>query len=105
MRPVLARSLTLAVALASVLVARPAAAAPSEALPAAVRVNVAGLGTVSARISSTGSFTATDAAGDVVYRGSAPLVARRDVYRLRNGIPLPDTRTPPTDPEERADRL
>lgn len=105
MRPVLARSLTLAVALASVLVARPAAAAPSDALPAAVRVNVAGLGTVSARISSTGSFTATDAGGDVVYRGSAPLVARRDVYRLSNGIPLPDTRTPPTDPEERANRL
>lgn len=105
MRSLVARPLVWAIVAASALVARPAAAAPTYALPDTVRVNVAGLGTVSAQISSTGSYRATDAAGTVVYSGSAPLVARRDVYRLRDGLAIPDRRTPARDPEERANRL
>ncbi|MBU6423817.1 MAG: SpoIID/LytB domain-containing protein [Chloroflexi bacterium] len=105
MRHTVTRSLTLVLVVAAVLIAPPAAAVTDPALPATVRVNVAGLGTVSAEIGSTGSFTATDAAGNVLYRGSAPLVARRDVYRLRSGLALPDRRTPPRDAEERAKRV
>lgn len=105
MRPILARSLALALVVLPLLVARPAAAAPGYALPATVRVNVAGLGTVSASISSTGSLTATDAGGGVVYSGTAPVVARRDVYRLSDGLALPDPHAPPASAQERRDRL
>ncbi len=105
MRSLLARTLTLVLAVTAVIGGHPAAAAPRYALPDTVRVNVAGLGTVSARISSTGAFTAADETGKVVYSGAAPVVARRNVYRLRDGVALPDRRTPPADAEERANRL
>jgi SpoIID/LytB domain protein len=62
--------------------AAPAAAAPLQALPPTVRVNIAGLGTVSARIHSTGTLRVTGPDGRELYRGNATVVARRDVYRL-----------------------
>ena len=85
--------------------ARPAAAATLRALPVAVRVNIAGLGVVVAEIGSTGSFTATAPDGKQLYRGGAKVAVRRNVFRIRDGPPLPDRRTPPADAEERASRL
>lgn len=98
--------LLVAVIVASLLVPRPAAAAPLlPAMPESVRVNVAGLGTPIAQVGSTGSLAVRDAEGAVLYQGSAPVVARRDVYRLADGIALPDRRTPPADADERRSRL
>jgi stage II sporulation protein D len=82
-----------------------ASAATLHALPAAVRVNVAGLGVLVAEIGSTGSFTATAPDGKQLYRGNAKVAVRRNVYRLRDGPPLPDRRVPPADAAERASRL
>ena len=95
----------LAVLVSIVVPARPAAAASLRALPAAVRVNIAGLGVIVAEIGSTGSFTATAPDGKQLYKGSSHVAVRRNVYRLRDGPPLPDRRTPPANAEERASRL
>ena len=97
--------LILAVVVAGVAGARPAAGGTVRALPVAVRVNVAGLGVVIAEIGSTGSFTATAPDGTQLYRGSGKVAVRRNVYRIRDGPPLPDRRTPPADAQERASRL
>ncbi len=101
----MARIAVLALVIAATFVPRPAVAAPTYALPGTVRVNVSGLGTISARVSSTGSVKVTDPAGRVVYSGAAAVVARRNVYRIRGGSALPDRRTPPADAEERESRL
>ncbi|MEK6620042.1 MAG: SpoIID/LytB domain-containing protein [Chloroflexota bacterium] len=91
---------------ATVVGAGPAAAAPLRALPETIRVNVSGLGTPSATIGSTGSsLTVTAADGRTLYRGAARTVARTNVYRLADdGVAIPDRRTAPNDPEERAIR-
>lgn len=61
--------------------AAPASAAPPQALPATVRVNVAGLGTVAARIHSSGTLRVIGPDGSELYKGNATVVARRDVFR------------------------
>ena len=71
------------------------------ALPATIRVNVAGLGTTYAVIGSTGTLTVTQPDGTLVYRGIARTVARRNVRRI-DGAPLAPQ--PATDPEERFGR-
>jgi stage II sporulation protein D len=73
---------------------RLAEAAPLRALPATVRVNVAGLGTVSARIGSTGALRVMGPDGAVLYTGGADTVARTNVYRLAEG-PAEPQREPP----------
>jgi stage II sporulation protein D len=97
--------LCVALIVAMVGTARPAAAASLRALPVAVRVNIAGLGVLVAEIGATGSFTATAPDGKQLYKGSAKVAVRRNVYRIRDGPPLPDRRTAPADAEERASRL
>lgn len=99
----LRRSLVLAIVIASI-PARPADAAPLAALPDTVRVNVAGLGIVSGQFGSTASLTATAPDGRTVHSGGAPLVVRTNVYRLKDGLRMPDRRTPPADEEERQTR-
>lgn len=101
----LARLAALALVVAAVASGRPAAAAPLAALPTTIRVNIAGLGTTSAQIGSTGGLVVIGPDGAVVYTGSAPVVARRNVYRLADGFALPDRRTSPADAAERASRL
>ncbi len=91
----------LALALALALIPLPAAAAPLAALPATIRVNVAGLGTTYAVIGSTGTLTVTQPDGTLVYSGIARTVARRNVRRV-DGAPL--VPQPATDPEERFGR-
>lgn len=82
----------------------PAAAQPPRALPETVRVNIAGLGTPSATIGSTGAMTVSTLGGAVLYRGGSRTVARRDVYRLEDhGIRIPDRDRPP-EPAERPTR-
>jgi len=62
---------------------RPSLAAPLGALPATVRVNIAGLGTTYARIGSTGgSLRATDAGGTTVWSGFGNTITRLGVRRL-----------------------
>ena len=95
----------LAVLLASIGGSTPASAAPLRALPAAVRVNIAGLGVLVAQIGATGSYTATAPDGTQLYKGSATMAVRRNVFRIRDGPPLPDRNTPPANAEERASRL
>ena len=95
-----ARILVIAL-VSTALPARPAIAAPLTALPSTVRVNIAGLGTTSARIGSTGSLVVTLDDGTALYRGSASTITRRGVRRLADashaaaGLP---------DPEERRNR-
>src|SRR5881396_331628 len=95
-----ARILVIALVITA-LPARPAIAAPLTALPSTVRVNIAGLGTTSARIGSTGSLVVTLEDGTALYRGSASTITRRGVRRLADashaaaGLP---------DPEERRNR-
>lgn len=83
----LARLAALAVVVSLGVPPEPAAAAPLQVLPATVRVNVAGLGTVSARIGSTVSLRVTGADGAVLYEGGANTIARTNVYRLAGGEP------------------
>lgn len=83
----------------------PAEASPLPALPDTVRVNVAGLGIVSAQVGSTATLRATDPAGTVVHEGAAPMAVRTNVYRLKDGVRIPDRRTPAADAEERQSRL
>jgi len=95
-----ARILVIALVITA-LPARLAIAAPLTALPSTVRVNIAGLGTTSARIGSTGSLVVTLDDGTALYRGSASTITRRGVRRLADashaaaGLP---------DPEERRNR-
>src|SRR2546426_6979816 len=78
--------------------ASPAIAAPVTALPSTVRVNIAGLGTTSARIGSTGSLVVTLDDGTALYRGSASTITRRGVRRVADashaaaGLPEPEER-------------
>jgi SpoIID/LytB domain protein len=76
---------------ASVLVgARPASAATLPALPATVRVNIAGLGTSYMVISSTGTISAIAPDGTLLYRGGAKTLARTNVRSVASlGIELP----------------
>src|SRR3989442_13174954 len=95
-----ARILVIALVITA-LPARPAIAAPLTALPSTVRVNIAGLGTTSARIGSTGSLLVRMEDGTALYRGSASTITRRGVRRLADAshaaASLPD-------PEERRNR-
>ena len=83
--------------------AGPAAAAPLSALPATIRVNVAGLGTSYAVIGSTGTVAVTRPDGTLVYRGPARTVARRNVRRV-DGIAAIGVDAMAGDREERMDR-
>jgi len=68
------------IVVASVLTfARPASAASLPALPTAVRVNVAGLGTSYAVIASTGTISAIGPDGTLLYRGTGKTLARTNV--------------------------
>lgn len=78
-------------------------AAPPAALPASIRVNVAGLGTSYAVIASTGTLTVTRPDGTLVYHGPARTVARRNVRRVEGGAALPRDGVQ-GDREERLDR-
>ncbi len=102
-----ARALVAALVIGAVMAGapRPAAAATLHALPAAVRVNIAGLGVLIAEIGSTGTLTATAPDGKQLYRGTSKVAVRRNVYRRDDGTPLPDRRVPPASAEERASRL
>jgi stage II sporulation protein D len=95
----LARAVVIAVVVSAM--PRPAAAAPLSALPANVRVNIAGLGTSYAKIGSTGSLVVTTGDGTILYRGFANTVARRNVRRLAD--PSHAVASVP-DPEERRNR-
>ena len=79
------------IVVASVLtVARPASAASLPALPAAVRVNIAGLGTSYAVIASTGTISAIGPDGTLLYRGTGKTLARTNVRSVASlGVELP----------------
>lgn len=79
------------IVVASVLAgARPASAASLPALPATVRVNVAGLGTSYAVIASTGTVSAIAPDGTLLYRGSGKTLARTNVRTVASlGVELP----------------
>jgi len=82
----------------------PAAAASLAALPATVRVNIAGLGITYGVIGSTGTLTVTRTDGSLVYRGGARTVVRRNVRRIAGaGLTVPD-RSVAVAPEERQSR-
>lgn len=81
------------------------AASTLRPLPAVVRVNVAGLGTSYAVISSTGTMTATAPDGTVLYRGGGRTVSRTDVRKVAGtDLVLPPRRGGALTPAERADR-
>jgi stage II sporulation protein D len=79
------------IVVASVLAgARPASAATLPALPASVRVNIAGLGTSYAVIASTGTISAIGADGTLLYRGTGKTLARTNVRSVASlGVELP----------------
>jgi hypothetical protein len=79
------------IVVASVLAgARPASAAALPALPATVRVNVTGLGTSYAVISSTGTVSAIAPDGTLLYRGGGKTLARTNVRSVASlGVELP----------------
>ena len=85
----------LALVLTTLVSGRPAAAAPRglAALPAAIRVNVAGLKLVSGRFSAIGTLAVALPDGRVIYRGGSAVQVRTDVYRFKSGRRLPDRRT------------
>jgi SpoIID/LytB domain protein len=96
------------IVVASVLAgARPAAGATLPALPATVRVNVAGLGVSYAVIASTGTVSAIAPDGTLLYRGGGKTLARTNVRRVQAiDAELPSRQTVgPLTPEARADRL
>ncbi len=95
------------IVVASVLAgARPAAATTLRALPAAIRVNVAGLGVSYAVIASTGTVSAIAPDGTLLYRGGGKTLARTNVRRVEAiDAELPSRQTVgPLSPEARADR-
>jgi SpoIID/LytB domain protein len=70
--------------------ARPASAASLPALPATVRVNISGLGTSYAVISSTGTVSAIAPDGTLLYRGGGKTLARTNVRSVASlGVELP----------------
>jgi len=79
------------IVVASVLTfARPVSAASLPALPTAVRVNVAGLGTSYAVIASTGTISAIGPDGTLLYRGTGKTLARTNVRSVASlGVELP----------------
>ncbi len=58
-----------------------ASAAPEKALPATVRVNIAGLGVSRAVIATSSTLTLTAPDGRTLYRGPAPVLVRLGVRR------------------------
>ena len=83
----------------------PAGAVTLAALPATVRINVTGLGTSYAVISSSGALTATGPDGAVLYRGTGRTLARTNVRKVASAdIVLPSRRAGPLSPEDRAER-
>ena len=81
------------------------AATQLPALPATVRVNIAGLGTSYAVISSSGTMTATAPDGTILYRGGGRTVSRTNVRKVVGAeLVLPPARSGPLTPSERADR-
>ena len=95
------------IVVASVLAgARPAAGSTLHALPATVRVNVAGLGVSYAVIASTGTVSAIAPDGTLLYRGGGKTLARTNVRRVEAiDAELPPRQTVgPLTPEARADR-
>src|SRR6266511_703257 len=102
---VLARLISLALAVAPLANGAPASAAPPLAVPATVRVNVAGLGTSYAEIGSTGTLTATADDGRVLYSGGSRTLTRRNVRRAEGAV----VQLPPAidgiSPEDRESRL
>jgi stage II sporulation protein D len=94
-----ARLAAVALGIVLALPASPAAAAPLQALPATVRVNVAGLGVVSARIHSSRTLRVIGSDGAELYKGNATVVARRDVFRPAG------TAAPAPAPRGRAERI
>jgi len=75
------------------------------ALPATIRVNIAGLGTSYAVISSSGTMTATAPDGTVLYRGGGRTVARTNVRKVvGTDLVLPPRQAGTLTPAERADR-
>ncbi len=95
------------IVIASVLAgARPAAGSTLHALPATVRVNVAGLGVSYAVIASTGTVSAIAPDGTLLYRGGGKTLARTNVRRVQAiDAELPPRQTVgPLTPEARADR-
>lgn len=103
MREILLGALVLALVIGAL--PQPASAAPLAAVPATVRVNIAGLGTISAAISPLGGdvMTVRQSDGTVVYEGGARAVARKDVYRLAEGVSI-SPRGVPSDPRMRFSR-
>jgi SpoIID/LytB domain protein len=79
------------IVVASVLgVARPVSASSLPALPASVRVNIAGLGTSYAVIASTGTISAIGPDGTLLYRGTGKTLARTNVRSVASlGVELP----------------
>jgi len=79
------------IVVASVLTfARPASATSLPALPATVRVNIAGLGTSYAVIASTGTISAIGPDGTLLYRGTGKTLARTNVRSVASlGVELP----------------
>ncbi|MDQ2952562.1 MAG: hypothetical protein M3R54_09895, partial [Chloroflexota bacterium] len=75
-----------------------AAAAPLQALPATVRVNVTDNGINYTLITSTGNITAIGPDGTILYRGPQRLVARTGVRRAEGVLlalpPKPEKLTP-----------
>ena len=75
-----------------------AAAAPLQALPATVRVNVTERGINYTLLTSTGNVTVTGPDGKVLYQGPLRLVARTNVRRAEGVLltlpPKPETLTP-----------
>ena len=75
-----------------------AAAAPGQALPATVRVNVTESGINYTLLTSTGNITVTGPDGKVLYQGPLRLVARTNVRRAEGVLltlpPKPETLTP-----------
>ena len=75
-----------------------AAAAPGQALPATVRVNVTESGINYTLLASTGNVTVTGPDGKVLYQGPLRLVARTNVRRAEGVLltlpPKPETLTP-----------
>jgi SpoIID/LytB domain protein len=70
--------------------ARGASAASLPALPATVRVNVSGLGTSYAVISSSGTISASALDGTLLYRGGGKVLARTNVRTVASsGVELP----------------
>jgi SpoIID/LytB domain protein len=83
---------------------RPASAAALPALPATVRVNITGLGTTYAVISSTGTVSAIAPDGTLLYRGGGKTLARTNVRSVASlGVELP-SRDPSAGALSRADR-